>query len=163
MIGDMELRSYGKRRWRSIVGSVMQEDRLFTGSIVQNVSFFDPMVDRDRVARASRLAKIDGDIEAMPMGFETLVGDTGIGLSGGQKQRIYLARALYQAPKALILDEATSNLDAANEAGINEAIRDLSLTRVVIAHRRETIDSTTRVVEMAHGKVVSDFTRNPLC
>ena len=98
--------------------------------------------------RCARLAAIDDDIALMPMQYHTLVGDMGAALSGGQKQRILLARALYQRPRVLILDEASSHLDAALEARIVAAIRTLSITRIVVAHRKETLDRVDRLIRL---------------
>jgi len=97
------------------------------------------------------------DIVTMPMGFNTLVGDMGTVLSGGQKQRILLARALYRQPRILFLDEATSHLDIARERTVNEAVRELKLTRVIVAHRPETIASADRVIVLQGGRVVSEM------
>lgn len=99
------------------------------------------------------MAAIHDDIVKMPMGYQTLVGDMGSSLSGGQKQRVLLARALYKRPKVLALDEATSHLDVANEARVSEALEQLSLTRIVVAHRPETIANARRLVILQHGKV----------
>ncbi len=129
---------------RSQVGSVMQEDCLFAGSIAENISFFDPRIDFRRVKRVAFEASILGDILAMPMAFETMVGELGSSLSGGQKQRIYLARALYKEPKILVLDEATAHLDVNNEKLINKQLSKWEMTRVIAAHRQETIDSAKK-------------------
>lgn len=95
----------------------------------------------------------------MPMGYDTLVGETGSGLSGGQRQRLFLARALYKQPRMLVLDEATSHLDIVAEQAVNSAIRQLALSRLVIAHRPETIASADRVVVLQGGCVVQDVSR----
>lgn len=131
-----------------IVGTVMQEDMLLSGSLLDNISFFDDQVSMERVERAASLAQISDDIEALPMKYLTLVGEAGGTLSGGQKQRILLARALYREPKVLILDEATSHLDTGNEARVNAAISQLCITRISIAHRLETINSADRVIRL---------------
>lgn len=104
------------------------------------------------------MAQVHDEIVALPMGYNTLVGDMGTVLSGGQKQRLFLARALYKRPRILILDEATSHLDVEKEQAVNQAIQSLNLTRILIAHRPETILSAERVVALGGGKVVEDMT-----
>jgi ATP-binding cassette subfamily B protein RaxB len=131
-----------------IVGTVMQEDMLLSGSLLDNISFFDDQASMERVERAATLAQISDEIEALPMKYLTLVGEAGGTLSGGQKQRVLLARALYREPKVLILDEATSHLDTRNEARVNAAISQLRMTRISIAHRQETINSADRVIRL---------------
>lgn len=133
---------------RYITGAVMQDDHLFTGSLADNIAFFDPRPDLEKIERVARLACIHDDIRHMAMGYHTLVGDMGTALSGGQRQRILLARALYREPKILVLDEATSHLDVALERAINDAVRGLKMTRIVIAHRPETIAACDLVVEL---------------
>jgi ATP-binding cassette subfamily B protein RaxB len=122
MVGTVPLEKMGNDAWRSMVGTVMQDDTLFAGSIAENICFFDPRPDNERIEQCARLAAIHKDIEAMPMGYQTLVGDMGTVLSGGQKQRVTLARALYKQPQVLLLDEATSHLDVKREAQVNESI-----------------------------------------
>lgn len=147
----------GHTRYRSAVASVMQDDQLFAGSISENVCFFDPHPDYKLIEASARLAAIHDDIATMPMQYNTLVGDMGTVLSGGQKQRLLLARALYRQPRILILDEATSHLDIVRERSVNDAIRILQLTRVIVAHRPETIASADRVITLEAGKIVSDI------
>lgn len=155
-LDDVPLQRLGLHQLRRMVGTVLQDDCLFGGSVADNISFFDPQADITWIMHCAQLAAIDEEISAMPMGYNTLVGDMGTVMSGGQKQRILLARALYKRPKILILDEATSHLDIERECRVNEAIRQLNITRVIIAHRPETIASANRVVTLANGKIVSD-------
>ena len=149
LIGGVSLARLGTARCRGLIGTVMQEDTLFSGSIAENITFFDPAPETARVEACARMAAIDEDIEAMPMGYHTLIGDLGSVLSGGQKQRVLLARALYKQPKILLLDEATSHLDLAREKQVSGAISRLALTRIIVAHRPETIASADRVIHLA--------------
>jgi ATP-binding cassette subfamily B protein RaxB len=144
--------------WRQMVGTVMQDDTLFAGSIAENISFFDPKPEPAWIAECARLAAVDRDIEAMPMGYQTLVGDMGTVLSGGQKQRVMLARALYKRPRVLILDEATSHLDLRREAKISTQLAGLAMTRLIITHRPESLVAVQRVIEMDQGRIVFDGT-----
>jgi ATP-binding cassette subfamily B protein RaxB len=153
LIGGVPLDKLGARFFRDMVGTVMQEDRLFVGSIADNICFFDAEPDQARIEKCAMLAAVHEDILAMPMAYNTLVGDMGTALSGGQKQRLLLARALYKQPTILILDEATSHLDIARERSVNDAIRQLRITRVIIAHRPETIASADRVIKLGPGTV----------
>ena len=155
-IGAVLLEHVGNDAWRQQVGTVMQDDTLFSGSVAENICFFDPNPEPARIEASARLAAIADDIEAMPMGYQTLVGDMGTVLSGGQKQRVMLARALYKQPQVLVLDEATSHLDIKREAEVNASIAGLNITRIVIAHRPETIGAAQRVIEMNRGQVVYD-------
>lgn len=133
---------------RGIIASVNQDDTLFAGSLIENISFFDDKIDNEWVEQCAIMAGIHDEIMAMPMGYQTLVGDMGNVLSGGQKQRIFIARALYRRPKILFLDEATSHLDVKKEYQINEMIKSLGITRVMIAHRPETIKSADWVLNL---------------
>jgi ATP-binding cassette subfamily B protein RaxB len=139
-----------------MIGTVLQDDCLFGGSVADNISFFDSQPDAEWIKQCAQLAGVDDEIIAMPTGYNTLVGDMGTVISGGQKQRILLARALYKRPKILILDEATSHLDIEKERAVNEAICRLNITRVIIAHRPETIASVGRVVALVDGQIAYD-------
>ena len=156
-IGGVDLQQVGLRAWRDMIGTVMQEDQLFAGSIIDNITFFDSDADTAWAGQCARVAAIADEIEAMPMGWHTLVGDMGTSLSGGQRQRILLARALYKRPKFLFLDEATSALDVEREREVNAAIRQLAITRVIVAHRPETIASAGRVIVLQEGRVAQDL------
>lgn len=162
LVGPIALRKLGIAQYREMTAAVMQEDQLFSGSLLDNICFFDAQPDLDRIVEAARAASIYDDISRMPMGFHTLIGDIGTGLSGGQKQRLLLARALYRKPQILILDEATSHLDMWNEQVVNTAIKRLRLTRIVIAHRAETIAMADRVVVIHDGTVQQDLLQAPM-
>lgn len=157
LVGGVSVARSGIEALRGMVGTVLQDDVLFAGSIADNISFFDPRPDFARVEECAKLAAIHDDIQAMPMAYNTLIGDMGAALSGGQKQRILLARALYKQPAILFLDEATSHLDIACEKQVNAAIRQLEITRVIVAHRPETIASADRVVILERGRIVHDL------
>ncbi|TDA47514.1 peptidase domain-containing ABC transporter, partial [Burkholderia pyrrocinia] len=150
-VDGVDIRKLGLHQHRELIGCVMQDDILFAGSIADNIGFFDPQPDQARIEEAARLAQIHDDIAAMPMGYQSLVGDMGSSLSGGQCQRVLLARAFYRKPAILVLDEATSHLDVERERLINDAVRAMNITRIIIAHRPETIRSADRVVELARG------------
>ena len=141
---------------RQQVSIVTQDDRLMAGSIAENIALFDDAIDMDHVRTCANLARIAGDIEKMPMGYETLVGDMGSSLSSGQKQRVMIARALYRRPRILILDEGTSHLDPANERELNEALRKIDITRIVVAHRPDTIAAADRAFELRDGRIVKN-------
>ena len=157
LIAGAPLRHIGLQNYRRITAAVMQDDVLFSGSIADNIAFFDPAPDLQRIEHCAALASVDQEIQAMPMRYLTLIGDLGTGLSGGQKQRIILARALYRNPKILILDEASSHLDVTNERLINGAIAKLAMTRIIVAHRPETIAMADRAVVMDQGRMVRDL------
>jgi ATP-binding cassette subfamily B protein RaxB len=148
LVGGRDIRRFGPHHHRHMIGTVMQDDQLFAGSVSENIAFGEEDYDPARIEAAARLAAVHEEIAAMPMGYHSLIGDMGTILSGGQKQRVILARALYRNPRMLFLDEATSHLDVERERLVNEAVRQLKLTKVIIAHRPETIASADRVLVM---------------
>jgi len=129
-----------------VIGVVMQDDILFQGTVADNLAFFDAPVDMDRVREAARKANIAADIEAMPMGYYSMLAEAAADISGGQRQRLFIARAIYHNPRVLFLDEATSHLDAESERLVSDAVRQMHITRLLIAHRKETIATATRVL-----------------
>jgi ATP-binding cassette subfamily B protein RaxB len=143
---------------RRTVAGVIQGDCLFAGSVADNISFFAADADQRRIEACARLAAIHPDIAALPMAYNTLVGFMGSTLSAGQQQRILLARALYAKPAVLILDEATSHLDAQREAAIAAAVAALGMTRIIVAHRRETLAAADRIVRLEAGRIVAEAT-----
>ena len=152
-VDGVDIRHLGLRNYRSQIAAVMQDDQLMSGTLAENISFFDPQLDMQRVVEAAQLAGIHQDISTMQMGYNSLVGDMGSSLSGGQKQRVLLARALYRKPKILFMDEATSHLDVQLEHYVNQAIKQLKMTRIVIAHRPETILNAERIMQLSQGQL----------
>lgn len=142
------------RAWREQVGVVAQDDRLLSGTIADNIAFFDPDLDMARVHEAAVAARVHDEISRMPMQYLSLVGDMGSTLSGGQKQRVLLARALYRRPRILVLDEGTANLDVDTEELIGELISALPITRIVVAHRPALLQRADRVVALQDGRLI---------
>lgn len=161
-IDGRPLAAWGPRTLRRAFGVVMQDDELLSGSVAENVAFFDEHIDMERVWAALEAACLKDEIIAMTMKAESQVGDMGGSLSGGQRQRLLIARALYRNPSILFLDEATSHLDTANEARINESLKRLNITRVIIAHRPETIRSADRIFDIRSGQVLPVIPSMPL-
>jgi ATP-binding cassette, subfamily B, bacterial CvaB/MchF/RaxB len=153
VVDGLPLRQFGYRSFHRQVAAVLQEDSLFGGSIADNIGLFDADIDMGRVVAAAKAAAIHADIEAMPMQYSTLVGDMGSALSGGQKQRILLARALYRRPRLLVMDEGTAHLDADHERAVNAAISELGITRIIVAHRKETIEAADRILVLKDGRL----------
>jgi ATP-binding cassette, subfamily B, bacterial len=149
-----DLRAWDLTRLRKRLGIVTQDTRLFAGTIRDNVSLFDHEVHQDEIERACRIACIHETIDAMPMGYDTVLADGGSSLSGGQRQRLSLARALLLRPSVLILDEATSALDVVTERRVQEELRRLDCTRVIVAHRLSTIVEADKILMLDHGRIV---------
>ncbi len=149
LYGGVPVIQLGMSNVRRKIGVVMQEDALLTGSIADNIAFFDLTPNQQRIEACAKLAEIHHDIARMPMAYHSLVGELGAGLSGGQKQRLLLARALYAQPAVLALDEATSHLDIQNEQAVSQTLSQLNLTRIVIAHRPETIARADRQINFS--------------
>jgi len=150
-----DITQLGLKNYRKKIAAVMQDDTLLAGSIADNISFFDPQTNYLKIEQCAHMAAIHDDINKMTMGYNSLVGDMGSNLSGGQIQRLLLARALYQSPCVLFMDEATSHLDKDNEAKISEQIQHLPMTRIMIAHRQETINMAEQVYHLEDGSLTN--------
>ena len=148
LVDGMPLKKFGTTNFRGQISAVMQDDSLLSGSLLDNIVFFQAVPDHDFAVECARKACIYEDIERMPMGMSTLVGDMGAALSGGQRQRLLLARALYAKPAILFLDEATSHVDVATERKIHETLSSLNITRILISHRKETLEIADQVVDL---------------
>ncbi|WP_083926962.1 peptidase domain-containing ABC transporter [Colwellia piezophila] len=149
-----DINHLGLKNYRKKIAAVMQDDTLLAGSIADNISFFDPQPNYLKIEKCAHLAAIHDDVNKMTMGYNALVGDMGSNLSGGQIQRLLLARALYQSPCVLFMDEATSHLDKDNEAKISEQIQHLPMTRIMIAHRQETVNMAENVYLLNDGVLI---------
>ncbi len=160
LIDGLPLATIGSRAYREHVGAVMQEDQLLSGSIADNICFFDPEFDEKRMIECAHLAGVHDEIMALPMAYNSLVGDMGSSLSAGQKQRVLLARALYRRPKILFLDEGTAHLDVENERHINESLKRLAMTRVSVAHRPEIASGADSIVELCRQRGLVQRTAN---
>jgi ATP-binding cassette subfamily B protein RaxB len=151
LVDGIPVRRYRNSQFRRQIGTVMQDDALLAGSIMDNISFFDPAADPARARECAEQACVHKDIAAMPMGYNSLVGDMGGVLSAGQRQRVLLARALYRDPAILVLDEGTANLDAKTEQSIVNVLRKRSITRICVAHREALVAAADRVVVLQNG------------
>jgi len=145
LVNGRNLKTIPAADYAKLIGVVMQDDALFQGSVADNISFFDAPVDMRRVTAAAAKANIAREIEAMPMNYYSMLAEDAMDISGGQKQRLFIARAIYHEPKVLFLDEATSHLDADSEQLVGQAIRGMKMTRILVAHRKETIATADRV------------------
>ncbi|EGE7941292.1 peptidase domain-containing ABC transporter (plasmid) [Escherichia coli] len=148
LINGIDIRQIGINNYHRMIACVMQDDRLFSGSIRENICGFTEEMDEEWMVECARASHIHDVIMNMPMGYETLIGELGEGLSGGQKQRIFIARALYRKPGILFMDEATSALDSESEHFVNVAIKNMNITRVIIAHRETTLRTVDRVISI---------------
>ncbi len=148
LINGIDIRQIGINNYHRMIACVMQDDRLFSGSIRENICGFAEEMDEEWMVECARASHIHDVIMNMPMGYETLIGELGEGLSGGQKQRIFIARALYRKPGILFMDEATSALDSESEHFVNVAIKNMNITRVIIAHRETTLKTVDRVISI---------------
>jgi ATP-binding cassette subfamily B protein RaxB len=146
LINGRDLKTIASADYARAIGVVMQDDMIFQGTVAENISFFDAPLDMARVVRSAEMANIARDIQAMPMQYYSMLAESAMDISGGQKQRLFIARAVYHGPKVLFLDEATSHLDNEGERLVSQAVQAMQMTRVLVAHRRETIASANRVL-----------------
>jgi ATP-binding cassette subfamily B protein len=147
---------------RAQFGVVMQDSAIFSGSIRENIAFNVPDIGLERVAKAAQIAAVHDDIMQMPMGYETFVSEGGSALSGGQRQRIAIARAVAAAPAIMLFDEATSALDVITEQRVEQNLRRLGCTQIIIAHRLSTVHNADRILVLDEGKLVEQGTHNEL-
>lgn len=156
MIGSMNINNISLKQWRDKCGAVMQDGKIFNDTILNNVVLDDEKIDYDKLKKALHTANIAQEIEQLPLGYQTMMGEQGRGLSGGQKQRVLIARALYKNPDYLFFDEATNSLDTINEQKIVNALDEVfkDKTVIVVAHRLSTIRKADQIIVMQGGMVV---------
>jgi len=153
LVDGRTLSEFGHKNFHDQVGAVLQDDHLFAGTISDNITLFDEEPDHEFVEECAGTAGLLDDVRRMPLGFQTLVGDMGSALSGGQRQRLLLSRALYRKPRVLVMDEGTSALDAGKEREISARISSMGITRIVVAHRVETIAAADRVLLLRDSRL----------
>ena len=163
-IGNANLSEYNLGWWRSQCGAVMQEGYLFSDTIARNIAISDDEPDIERIRHAARVANIADYIEALPLAYNTMIGQDGQGISQGQRQRILIARVVYKNPMFVFLDEATNALDANNERAITENLSEFykGKTVVVVAHRLSTVRDADQIVVLDEGKIVEVGTHEEL-
>ena len=154
LLNGRPLSSYDQNKLSELIGYVAQDDSLYAGTITENISFFDPYADLDDVVAAAKLARVHDDIMAMPMQYESLVGDMGSTLSGGQKQRVCIARAIYRKPALLILDEGTANIDPMMEHMLIKSLTELNIAILICSHQPSAIAHATRLTALLGGQLL---------
>jgi len=163
-IGDQNLNTLSPSYWRSICGVVLQDGYLFSDTIARNIALSDENIDKEKLYYSSRIANVNNITDNLPLGFNTKIGQEGLGLSQGQKQRILIARAIYKNPEFLMFDEATNALDAINEKVILNNLNEFfkGRTVIVIAHRLSTVKNADQIVVLEKGDIIEIGTHHEL-
>jgi ATP-binding cassette subfamily B protein len=163
-LGDISLDNVQNKIWRSKVGVVMQDGYIFSDTIAKNIALGDDIIDKKQLLYAVKVANIQGFVESLPLGYNTKIGDDGIGLSQGQKQRLLIARAVYKNPDYIFLDEATNALDAYNEMVIMDNLNTFlkGRTVVVVAHRLSTVKNADNIIVLERGEIIEQGTHAQL-
>ena len=163
-LGDVSLNNISHRLWRDRCGVVLQDGYVFNDTIAKNIALGDEIIDKKRLLRAVKVANIQSYIDGLPLGYNTKIGDDGVGLSQGQKQRLLIARAVYKDPEYVFFDEATNALDSYNELiimdNLNEFLR--GKTVVVVAHRLSTVRNADRIIVLEKGEIIETGTHSEL-
>ena len=155
-LNGRSLNSYDPQKLSELIGYVAQDDALYAGTIAENISFFDSYADLEDIYAAAKLARIHDDIMAMPMQYESLVGDMGSTLSGGQKQRVCIARAIYRKPALLILDEGTANIDPMMEHALMKSLTELNIAILICSHQPSAIAHASRLMVLLDGQLLEN-------
>ncbi|MEY3624324.1 MAG: hypothetical protein RLZZ407_1883 [Pseudomonadota bacterium] len=155
-LNGRSLNSYDPQKLSELIGYVAQDDALYAGTIAENISFFDSYADLEDIYAAAKLARIHDDIMAMPMQYESLVGDMGSTLSGGQKQRVCIARAIYRKPALLILDEGTANIDPMMEHALMTSLTELNIAILICSHQPSAISHASRLMLLMDGQLLEN-------
>ncbi len=163
-VGNHRLDTYSQREWRKKCGVVMQDGFIFSDTIARNIAPGDERIDKEKLLHAAQIANITEYIESLPLGYNTKIGQEGVGLSQGQKQRILIARAVYKDPEVVFLDEATNALDTNNERVIMQQLEQFlnGRTSVVVAHRLSTVRNADQIVVLDKGTIVEQGTHEEL-
>ena len=156
LVDGKDLKTLNKQAYRRQLGTVLQNGRLISGSIYENITVTAPEATMSHVREVVQKVGLTDDINEMPMGLHTMVSETGSTLSGGQQQRILIARAICGNPRILLFDEATSALDNVTQAAVSQSLDAMNVTRVVVAHRLSTVRHCHRIIVMDEGRIVQE-------
>ncbi len=164
LLDGVDVRDYELEGLRRKIGIVPQETFLFSTSIRENIAYGTPEATQEQIEWAAKKAQIHGFIESMPFGYDTLIGERGVGLSGGQRQRVALARAILMDPPILVLDEATASVDTATESAIHEELLEVmkGRTTFIIAQRLSSVKRADRIIVLDRGQIVQQGTHKEL-